>query len=171
MPGEPQGPTSGATRAIQAGKVLDAPRASKSGQAHAAAESSAAEQAHMAMPPLLSLKQQKEALKENRIVGFSCASCKHERFTPMARCPACKSNDIATREFSRTGTVVSYTIQSVASEAFLNETPFAFAIVKLDDGPQVSGWVPWIAKPKDLGVGQKVEYVSSYKPGMQFEKR
>lgn len=170
-PAPAQGPQSGATRAIQAGKVLDAPTPPKGAQAAAAAESGAAERAHLATAPLLSLKQQREALKDGRIVGFTCTQCHHERFSPMARCPDCKSGAIATRQFSSTGTVVSYTIQSVAAEAYLNETPFAFVVVKLDDGPQVSGWIPWIAKPKDLQTGQKVAYTPSYKPGMQFEKK
>ncbi len=126
---------------------------------------------HMAVRPVLSLKEQRDLLKENKVVGFHCAECKLDRFSPMLRCPTCKSSNIVRREFSRTGTVISYTIQAVASEAFLNETPFAFALIKLDDGPMVSGWIPWIAKPKDLSSGQKVEYTSSYKPGMMFEKK
>jgi len=126
--------------------------------------------AHIAPAPPLSLKQQKDALREGRIVGYHCEGCGHERITPMLRCPKCKGARIRSREFSATGTVVSYTIQSVASEQFLNEAPFAFALIQLDDGPRVSGWVPWIAKEKDLPLGQKVKYVSSYKPGMQFEK-
>ena len=121
--------------------------------------------------PVLSLKEQKEALRDGRIVGYQCKGCKLDRFSPMVRCPRCRGTDITTRTFSKTGKVVGYTIQSVASEQFLNETPFAFALVQLDDGPTISGWIPWIAKPKDLEVGQKVEYVPSYKPGMQFEKR
>lgn len=121
--------------------------------------------------PVMSLKEQKEELRESRIVGFHCPACKLDRFSPMTRCPACKSTNIMRRQFSRTGTVASFTIQSVASEQFLNETPFAFALIQLDDGPRVSGWIPWIAKAKDLALGQKVEYVASYKPGMQFEKR
>ena len=136
-------------------------------QAHAIAD----ESSHVAQPPVMSLKQQREHLREGRIVGFRCAGCGHERFSPMARCTQCKGATIQTRDFSRTGTVVGFTIQSVASEAYLNETPFAFAVIQLDDGPTVSGWIPWIAKEKDLALGQKVEYVPSYKPGMQFEKR
>jgi uncharacterized OB-fold protein len=134
------------------------------------------EQAHPgqefeAAHPVLSLKEQKEALRDGKIWGFHCATCKHDRISPMARCPRCHSPDITKREFSKAGKVVSYTIQSVASEQFLNETPFAFALIQLDDGPRVSGWIPWISKAADLPMGQKVEYVSSYKPGMQFEKR
>lgn len=121
--------------------------------------------------PVMSLKEQREELRNGNVVGFHCKACGEDRFSPMLRCPKCKSDKVERRTFSKTGTVVSYTIQSVASEAFLNETPFAFALVKLDDGPTVSGWIPWIAKPKDLPLGQKVEYTPSYKPGMMFEKR
>jgi uncharacterized protein len=121
--------------------------------------------------PVLSLKEQREAMRDGRLVGFHCKGCRLDRVGPMARCPRCRGTDIGTREFSRTGRVVGYTIQSVASEQFLNEAPFAFALVQLDDGPAISGWIPWIAKPKDLEVGQRVEYVPSYKPGLQFEKR
>lgn len=120
--------------------------------------------------PVLSLKEQKDLLRDGKVMGFHCAKCQVDRFSPMTRCPKCGGTEIVRREFSATGTVESYTIQSVASEQFLNETPFAFALIKLDDGPRVSGWIPWIGKPKDLPLGQKVKYVSSYKPGMQFEK-
>jgi len=126
---------------------------------------------HLAARPVLSLKEQKDALKDSKLWGFHCPSCKLDRISPMASCPKCGSTRIEKRQFSTTGKVVSYTIQSVAAEQFLNETPFAFALIQLDDGPRVSGWIPWIAKAKDLPMGQKVEFVSSYKPGMQFEKR
>ena len=126
---------------------------------------------HIAPAPTLSIKQQREQMRDGQLVGFHCSKCKQERISPMSRCPACGSENVVTREFSRTGKVVSYTIQSVASEAYLNETPFAFAVIQLDDGPRVSGWIPWIAKSADLSVGQKVEYTPSYKPGMLFEKR
>jgi len=126
---------------------------------------------HMAGRPVMSLKEQRELLKDGKVVGYHCKACKYDRFDPVIRCPKCGSTDIARRQFSSTGTVVTYTIQSVASESFLNETPFAFALIQLDDGPRVSGWIPWIGKAADLPLGQKVEYTPSYKPGMMFEKR
>ena len=125
---------------------------------------------HIAPGPVVTMSSQRDALCDGRILGSTCKSCSYDQFSPMTRCPKCASSDIAAREFSTTGKVVSYTIQSVASEQFLNETPFAFAIVQLDDGPRVSGWVPWIAKPSELPMGQPVQYSASYKPGMQFEK-
>src|SRR5688572_13725452 len=82
-----------------------------------------------AVRPVMSLKEQKDKLRDGKVTGFHCSACKHDRFSPMARCPKCQGTDISVREFSKTGTVVSYTIQAVASEAFLNETPFAFALI------------------------------------------
>src|ERR1041385_902319 len=93
---------------------------------------------HMAGRPVMSLKEQRELLRDGKVVGYHCQKCKNDRFDPMLRCPKCGSLDIARREFSTTGTVVTYTIQSVASESFLNETPFAFALIQLDDGDRKS---------------------------------
>lgn len=125
---------------------------------------------HMAAAPIVSMNEQQEALRDGKILGTHCKACGHDQISPMVRCPKCRGTDLASREFSTTGRVVSHTIQSVASEQFMNETPFAFAIIQLDDGPRVSGWVPWVGKPEELPLGSKVTYVPSYKPGMMFEK-
>ena len=125
---------------------------------------------HVPKAPLMSLKEQTDKLRDEEIWGFHCNACEYEQFSPMYRCPKCRSEDLATRRFSNTGKVVSYTIQSVAAESFLNETPFAFAIIDLDDGPKLSGWIPYISRPDELPIGQKVEFVPSYKPGTQFDK-
>ncbi len=120
--------------------------------------------------PAITMKEQAELLRDGNITGFHCNACSYDQFSPMMRCSKCRSTDISRRQFSTTGTVVSYTIQSVAAEEFLNETPFAFAVIQLDDGPKVSGWIPWIGRPSELPMGSKVEYIPSYKPGMMFEK-
>lgn len=125
---------------------------------------------HKAVGPLMSMMDQQEKLRDEEIWGFHCNKCEYDQFSPMVRCPKCGARDLVTRQFSNTGKIVSYTIQSVAAEAFLNETPFAFAIIKLDDGPKISGWVPWISKPEELPMGEEVVFVPSYKPGMMFEK-
>lgn len=120
--------------------------------------------------PILSMKEQQEKLRDEEIWGFHCKGCGFDQFSPMIRCSKCASQDIESRKFSNKGKIVSYTIQTVAAEQFLNETPFAFAIIQLDDGPKISGWVPWISKPSELPLGCEVEFVSSYKPGMMFER-
>lgn len=125
---------------------------------------------HTAGMPAISMKEQQDKLRDEEIWGFTCNACNHDQFAPMVRCPKCRSKDIGSRQFSNKGKVVSYTIQTVAAEQFLNETPFAYAIVDLDDGPQIACWVPWISKPDDLPLGSELTYVPSYKPGIQFDK-
>jgi uncharacterized protein len=123
-----------------------------------------------AAAPQLSLKEQRDAFRDGRIMGFHCDACSFEQVSPMVRCPECHSAQISTRAFANQGTVVSYTIQHVAAEAFLNEVPFAFAVIQLDDGPRMSGWIPFISRASELPTGQKVVFTASYKPGMMFEK-
>ncbi len=125
---------------------------------------------HAVRAPAITMQAQSELLRDGNITGFHCNGCDYDQFSPMVRCPKCRGSDIGTRQFSGTGKVVSYTIQTVASEEFINETPFAFAVIQLDDGPKVSGWIPWISRSDDLPMGQAVKYYPSYKPGMQFEK-
>lgn len=118
----------------------------------------------------ITMKEQQDALRDGRILGFECMECGVRRLTPMAICPN-GHHEIRVKEFATTGTVETYTIQQVASEQFMNEVPFAWAIIALDEGgPRVSGWIPFIAKPDDLPMGAQVKYSPSYKPGMRFEK-
>ena len=68
------------------------------------------------------------------------------------------------------GKVVTYTIQTVAPDPFVNEVPYAWVIVELDKKIRITGWIPFISSKEELKIGQKVKLVKSYKPGMVFEK-
>ncbi|HLE47446.1 MAG TPA: OB-fold domain-containing protein [Candidatus Thermoplasmatota archaeon] len=118
----------------------------------------------------LTLKAQREAMRDGKIVGWECTTCKHRSITPMMRCTACHGGSIAITTFANQGKVVTFTIQTVAAEQFLNEVPFAWAVVELDGGPRVSGWIPFVSRPNELPAGQRVRFTPSYKPGMMFEK-
>lgn len=118
----------------------------------------------------ITMKAQEEAWRDGHLLGYECRECGVRRMTPMVVCPN-GHDDIHVIEFATTGTVETYTIQQVASESFMNEVPFAWAIIALDDGgPRVSGWIPFVAQSEDLPTGAKVKYSPSYKPGMRFEK-
>ena len=121
--------------------------------------------------PIMSQKEQKDAAKDGRILAWSCGSCGHKSITPMYICPVDKGRDIGTAELPATGTVEAYTIQKlIAPEEFLNDIPFAFTVVKLDDGTLVSGMVLDVARDNDLPVGTKVRHTPSYKSVWLFEK-
>jgi uncharacterized OB-fold protein len=125
-----------------------------------------AAKAHHAPP---TVAEARERARDGKLSGWQCQQCKRTLATPVYRCQ-CGGMDIALKDLPTTGVVESYNIQRVSAEEFINEVPYAWAVVKLDDGTRVSGWIGYISDPKDLPAGTKVKYVSSYKPGLQFEK-
>lgn len=61
-------------------------------------------------------------------------------------------------------------MQTVPSEEFLNEAPYAYVLVELEEGGRIAGWMPAVRSEADLTIGEKVHFVPSYKPGVQFSK-
>jgi uncharacterized OB-fold protein len=120
---------------------------------------------------IMTQKEQKDAAKDGKLVAWACHKCGHKSMTPMYICPVDKSRDIGTATLPSTGAIEAYTIQKlIAPEEFLNDIPFAFAVVRMDDGTHVSGMVLDVARDADLPVGTKVRHSPSYKSVFLFEK-
>jgi uncharacterized OB-fold protein len=116
-------------------------------------------------------REQKDAAKDGKLLAWACATCGHKSITPMYVCPEDGSRDIKTATLPTTGVVEAYTVQKlIAPEEFLNDIPFAFVVVKLEDGTLVSGMVLDIARDGDLPVGTRVKHAPSYKSVYLFEK-
>ena len=128
------------------------------------------ETAQKEVPAEMTIKEFEEGIHDGKIRGYRCGDCGLKRIDIMDFCPNCHSENLQKVEFDGTGTVLTYTIQFVAPEQYMNEVPYAWAIIQLDDGPKVTGWIPFISKPSDLPVGQRVVFKKSYLPGTVFEK-
>ena len=116
-------------------------------------------------------KEQRDAAKDGKLLAWQCAKCGHKSITPMYACPIDRSRDIKSVQLPGEGVVESYTIQKlIAPEEFLNDIPFAFCVVKLDDGTLVSGMVLDVNSERDLPPGSKVKHAPSYKSVYLFEK-
>lgn len=116
-----------------------------------------------------SFKEQHDQLRDGKVTGYHCDACGKDSITPLIRCDC--GGHISRKDYASTGTVETFTIQRVAAEQFINDTPFAWVVVQLDDaGPRVTGMMLYIGKASDLQIGQKVKLVSSFKPGFMFEK-
>lgn len=118
----------------------------------------------------LTIKEFENDIHDGKIVGYQCRNCGEKRIDIIEFCPDCHKAQLQKVEFSGKGSVLTYTIQFVAPEQFMNEVPYAWAIIQLDDGPRVTGWIPFISKPSDLPLGQRVQFKRSYLPGIVFEK-
>jgi uncharacterized OB-fold protein len=118
----------------------------------------------------LTVKQFQEGIREGKILGYKCLKCSRKQIDIADFCSSCHSPELERIEFSGQGTVVTYTIQFVAPEQFMNEVPYAWAIIDLDEGPRITGWIPFVSTPNDLQIGQRVRFRKSYQPGLVFEK-
>ncbi|MFA5861163.1 MAG: OB-fold domain-containing protein [Candidatus Thermoplasmatota archaeon] len=121
--------------------------------------------------PFMTQKEQKDAAKDGKLLAWACVKCGHKSVTPMYICPLDKSREIKTVQLPSTGHIEAFTVQKlIAPEEFLNDIPFAFVVVKLDDGTLVAGMVMDIASDRDLPPGTKVKHAPSYKSVYLFEK-
>jgi uncharacterized OB-fold protein len=102
--------------------------------------------------------------------GFRCANCGFVTATWSLACPRCDHADLAEVELSGRGRVVAYTVQNVPGNEFLNEAPYTYVVVELDEGGRITGWMPAVRRVEDLAIGDRVHFLPSYKPGVQFHK-
>ena len=105
-----------------------------------------------------------------RLRGFRSASCGFTSATWGLVCPRCGKADFAEVDLSGRGKVASFSVQHVPSDDYVNEAPYAYVVVELDEGGRITGWMPTVKEESDLRLGDRVHWASSYKPGVQFVK-
>jgi uncharacterized OB-fold protein len=118
----------------------------------------------------LTIKEFNQDIRDGKIEGYTCEKCGSKQIDIIEYCAVCHSPSLRKTQFQGEGSVLTYTIQQVAPEQFMNEVPYAWVIVELDDGPRITGWIPFVSKSSDLPVGQRVRFKKSYLPGIIFEK-
>ena len=92
------------------------------------------------------------------LVGTQCASCGSKFLPPRSFCPACRRR-VKVEQFqcSGKGSIETFTIIRVAPEGFEEQAPYAVAIIRMDEGPRISGQV--IGDFSQLDFGKRVETV------------
>ena len=120
-------------------------------------------------PEIHTIRDFLDGVRSGKLLGYRCEKCGYQQVTPMLYCPKCGGDVIKSVELKPTGTIESYTIIQVPPETHINDAPYAWVIVKLDEGPKVSGWIPFISKPGQIKIGDRVRYKRSYLPGIVFE--
>lgn len=108
--------------------------------------------------------------EDETLRGFRCPHCGLITATWGLACPRCGERGLDEHLLSPTGQVVAFTLLNVPGDEFLNDAPYAYVVVELDDGGRITGWMPSVKLVSDLSIGQSVRFVPSYKPGVQFAK-
>jgi len=105
-----------------------------------------------------------------KLRGFRCANCGLITATWGLACSRCGRFPLDETDLAAKGKVVAFTILTVPGDEFLNDAPYAYVVVDLDGGGRVTGWMPSVRAESELAIGDRVHFVTSYKPGVQFAK-
>lgn len=77
-----------------------------------------------------------------RLIGSKCDTCNSLFYPPKNLCPKCRrKGEIRDFQFSGKGKILTFTIIRVPPEGFERYAPYAAAIIRLDDGINISGQV------------------------------
>jgi len=86
---------------------------------------------------MISPRYAREIPQRYRLEASKCKSCGNVSFPPRLVCPECKSREFETIKLSDEGKILTYTIIRVASDAFSKITPFAVAIIEVNNGAKL----------------------------------
>ena len=101
----------------------------------------------------------REIPQRYNIMGNKCGSCERVFFPPREACPDCRRKSFGKMEdikLSGIGEIVTYTIIHVGSEVFKEQIPYPIAIIKLEEGPQITAQIV-DCNINDVKIGMKVE--------------
>jgi uncharacterized protein len=72
-------------------------------------------------------------LEEGKVMYSHCNTCGADFFPPRADCAGCLSSDMAWRQVSGTGKLVSYSLLKYAPVGFDADLPYSIAMLDYDD--------------------------------------
>lgn len=98
-------------------------------------------------------------VSQGKLMGNRCKACGGLHIPPRQICSSCGSQQLEWFEFSGKGTLEAVTLNRAPSSGFRGKSPFAVGVVKLDEGPSISGLMD-IDKPECLEVGVRVVFTA-----------
>lgn len=119
------------------------------------------------LPSIARSEQARDA--EAKLLAYR-SRCGFVTSTFALRCPQCGSDDLTEFALSGRGTIAAFSVQTVPSEEFLNEAPYAYVLVDLEEGGRRAGWIAGVSTPDALAIGDAVRFRAGYQGGTQFER-
>lgn len=78
-----------------------------------------------------------DGARAHKLMLMRCRGCGAWRLPSRPRCPDCWSTDTAWEQASGRGTLYSFAIMHQKFPGFEGETPYAYAVVELEEGPRI----------------------------------
>jgi uncharacterized OB-fold protein len=98
----------------------------------------------------------REIPQRYRMEAEKCKKCGKIYFPPRIICPECKSREFEQVILKDEGELLTYTVIRVGPSQFVNQTPYAMGIVKLDDGTNLLAQIV-DCEPDKIKIGMKLK--------------
>lgn len=98
-----------------------------------------------------------DKVSQGKLMGNRCKTCGELHIPPRQICPRCGSQQLEWHEFGGKGTLGAVTLNRAPSSGFRGRPPYAVGIVRLDEGPSISGLME-VENPEGLEVGARVAF-------------
>ncbi|MBD3256021.1 MAG: hypothetical protein GF383_13075 [Candidatus Lokiarchaeota archaeon] len=110
------------------------------------------------------IKSYLDYLTEKKLMGTKCKDC-GAMYVPVRKlCTACNSTNVEWIEMSGEGELAAFTSITVGTPFFVEKgydrkNPYCFSIVRLKEGPMVSGQLVGVdeSKPETINIGMSVK--------------
>lgn len=110
--------------------------------------------------------------KQGKVLAHKCSKCGNLHLSTIYFCQGCGSKEFKDAILDGHGTIMTYTIITVAPAGFEKYTPYAFVVMQLDDADlRISGFMAGIAKPADLPVGTRAMITGFDERGIVVKKQ
>ena len=110
------------------------------------------------------IKSYLDYLSEKKLMGTKCKNCGAQYIPVRKLCTKCNKADMEWIEMSGKGEIAAYTCITVGTpffekKGYNRKKPYCFSVIKLDEGPMVSGQLVGVdeSKPETINVGMPVK--------------
>lgn len=100
----------------------------------------------------------RESAHRYRLVAHQCGNCQKIYFPPRDVCPICHRDSIGKMKevsLSGKGVIDSFTVVHDVPSPFVRQRPYILAIIKLDEGPSLTGQIV-DSDPGEVEIGGRV---------------
>ena len=105
---------------------------------------------------MITARNWREAPQRYRLEAGKCKKCGYIAFPPRLICPECKCREFEKTNLATQGTVETFAVVRVGPSNFVDEVPYAVAVIKLDDGVKLTAQIVDVDF-EELKVGDRVE--------------
>ncbi len=107
---------------------------------------------------MITARYHREVPQRFRLEAGKCKNCGYIAFPLRLVCPMCKAELFEIVKLNDEGKILTFTIIRVGPDKFSKQTPYAVAIVELNDGVKITTQIA-DADVEKIEIGQKVRIV------------